>query len=318
MTTPVPERFICPPDHKHAATGTCYVFHKCRCDACRAGRSAAATSRNRQKAYGRYDHGLVDAAPVREHIQYLQSCGLGWKRIAEISGAGTTAIGSLIYGRKGGTSDPRKGEVIKRTTREKADRILAVKPDLSLLAAGAYISSRGVHRRVQALVARGWSQSKLSAMVGREPGNWFTMMQAPSVTVALHREFAEIYERLWNEEPPHADHRDKIAYSRSINYAAARRWLPPLAWDDIDTDVEPPAQEETVGIDEALVLLAIAGEQVRLTPEERRAAVTELNASRLNDSVIAERLHVTTRTVLRIRQELDLAAAVGADKQIVA
>jgi hypothetical protein len=26
---------ICPPDHKHAETGTCYQHHGCRCDPCR-------------------------------------------------------------------------------------------------------------------------------------------------------------------------------------------------------------------------------------------------------------------------------------------
>lgn len=31
------EHGICPPQHKHAVTSTCYQRHKCRCEACRAG-----------------------------------------------------------------------------------------------------------------------------------------------------------------------------------------------------------------------------------------------------------------------------------------
>lgn len=297
---------ICPPEHKHASTGTCYVVHKCRCQSCRKGRADAARARNKAKAYGRFDTGLVDAEPVREHLEMLQAFGLGWKRIAALSGVGNTAVESLIYGRKGGNNDPRKGEVIKRTTREKAQKILAVKPDVALLAGRALIPSRGTHRRVQALVARGWSQSKLAAMVGMERGNWWSMMQNDTVTVATHRAVAEVYERLWNVAPPQGEHRDRIAYSRALAYAGQRRWLPPLAWDDIDNDVEPPAPIEGSDIDEMAIDLAVSGEKVRLNSAEQRHAVRRLHAEKWSDPRIAATVGVTSRTVLRIRQELGL------------
>jgi transcriptional regulator with XRE-family HTH domain len=258
--------------------------------------------------YGRYDNGLTDAEPVREHLRYLQNSGLGWKRIATLSGVGKTAIESLIYGRKGSTTDPRKGEVLMRTTRTKAAAILAVKPDLALLAGGASISARGTHRRIQALVSRGWSQSKLSALVGMDPSNFWGLMRREKVSVTTHRVVAEIYDRLWNEEPPKAEWRDKIAYSRSISYAKQRRWLPPLAWDDIDTDTEPPVQDEIGGIDVMAVELAMSGERMRLSPPERREAITRLHAHRWSDQRIAEQIGVAPRTVWRIRQELGLEA----------
>ena len=39
---------VCPPWHDHAATGTCYGNHKCRCDPCRAA-SSARQKKNRMR-----------------------------------------------------------------------------------------------------------------------------------------------------------------------------------------------------------------------------------------------------------------------------
>jgi hypothetical protein len=50
------------------------------------------------------------------------------------------------------------------------------------------------------------------------------------------------------------------------------------------------------------------GERVRLTPAERREAVTRLHRLRWSDGRIAEALHCADRTVLRIREELHLEA----------
>lgn len=309
---------ICPDDHKHAETGTCYVIHKCRCGNCRTAIAERAQRRNRLKMYGRYDNGLVDAAPVREHVEYLQAFGYGWKRIAELSGVGNTAISQLIYGRKGSNSDPRKGEQLKRVSRTKADRILAVKPNIDTLAGGALVPARGTARRVQALVACGWSQSKLAGMLGMELSNFGKMLHRDQVTAATHRSVAELFDQLWDQQPPKAERHDSSAFTRSIRYAKARRWLPPLAWDDIDNDVEPPLPDEEAGLDEIAIELAMSGEPVRLSHAERRAALAALCALKLSDGEISRRLRIADRTVLRIRQELGIAASVGADGQVVA
>ncbi|WP_336642313.1 hypothetical protein [Microbacterium sp. MMO-56] len=263
------------------------------------------------KAYGRYDTGLVDADPVREHLIMLGEFGLGYKRVAAIAGLGITPVRNVIWGRQ--DPGPRKGEMQKRIKRETAEAILAVKPDISLLAGGARIPARGAHRRLQALVARGWSQSKLSDRLGQGRGNFGLMMNRDHVTADLHRRVAQLFDELWDQLPPNEEWRDKIAYSRTIAYATQRRWLPPLAWDDIDNDIEPPVaveetDEEGVDVDEMAVELAISGDRVRLTPAERRECVRRLHASRWSDGRIAETIHCADRTVLRIREELGLEA----------
>lgn len=307
---------ICPPDHKHGTSGTCYVHHQCRCEGCSKARSAHDLARRKLQAYGRYDTGLVDAEPVREHILALSEFGIGYKRIATVSGVGVTAVRNLVWGRQ--DPGPRKGELQKRVKRETAEAILSVQFDVSNLADGGKLSAQGTHRRLQALIARGWSMSKLSTRLGIGVGNFSSLMQREQVFARTHRQVAELFEELWDQLPPREEWRDKIAYSRSVAYAKARRWLPPLAWDDIDTDPEPPlAEADEDSIDPVAVDLACAGERVRLSAAERRAAVTQLQKQGLADSAIAERLNLAARTVLRIRTELGLAAAVDAGKNRV-
>lgn len=298
---------ICPPDHRHGEVGTCYVHHQCRCDDCVTSQTKRNYRRLQLKAYGRYDTGLVDADPVREHLIMLGEFGLGYKRVAAIAGLGITPVRNVIWGRQ--DPGPRKGEMQKRIKRETAEAILSVKPDLTLLAGGARIPARGTHRRLQALVARGWSQSKLADRLGMERGNFGRMMSCDHVTADVHRRAERLFDEFWDQMPPNEEWRDKIAYTRTLAYAKQRRWLPPLAWDDIDNDVEPPVAEDyEVGIDEMAVELAIAGERVRLTPAERRECVTRLHAARWSDGRIADTIHCAEKTVGRIRDELGLAA----------
>jgi len=310
-----PGKTICPADHKHDGSSTCYIQHQCRCVPCKVHHSNMEKYRQKQKAYGRFDTGLVDAEPVREHMMMLAGFGLGYKRVAALAGIGITPARNLIWGRQ--EPGPRYGEMQKRVKRETAEALLAVRPDIHNLASRAYISSRATHRRLQALVAIGWSQSKLAGRLGVDPGNFHGLMNSEQVTVRRHLQVADLFEELWNRRPPAEGHRDKIAYSRSLSYAKKRRWLPPLAWDDVDTDPEPPVSDEPGGVDEVRVFLAVSGDRVRLTPEERRAAVVELHRARLSDTAIGGRLHCAPRTVIRIRQDLDLPAVVGADKELI-
>lgn len=299
-----PGTFVCPPEHKHGGSGVCYTMHHCRCDECRRVRSETDRRRAKLHAYGRWVDPYVSADVVREHLAYLQQSGMGYKTIAHAAGVSVTGIRSLIYGRQ--DPGPRYGEMPKRLLREKAVKLLAVRPAIENLAGGAKISSRGVHRRIQALVAIGWSQSKLAERIGMNPTNMGAMLQRPQVMASTHRAVAAVYEELWNKPPAHSVWREKIAYARSLSYARKHGWLPPMAWDDIDNDVTPPTVDDVPAVDEVALELAIAGERVKLSPAELRAGVVRLHESRWSDSRIAERLGCAQRTVLRIRQELGL------------
>ncbi|PPH51227.1 hypothetical protein [Rathayibacter sp. AY1E1] len=305
----------CPADHDHASSSVCYKQHRCRCEECHQRQSGIRRSRQRAAAYGRYVSPLVPIGPVREHVLMLQSYGFGWKRIARLAGVGETAMSSVIYGRKGSASDPRRGEVLARISRVNAAKILQVQPDLDLLAAGAHISSRGVHRRVQALVSRGWSMSRLSRELGLSQQNFPRMMKSDLVTVQRHREVAAMYERLWDKVPSHDTTPMLISFRHAKNHAARNGWLPPLAWDDIDTDATPPtageAPEEAEEVDEIAVELAATGAPGDYTHAERKAAVLLLAGRGLSDGEIGSRLGRSSDAVFKIRARAGVASPIG-------
>lgn len=283
--TPAPRRKInrtvCPDDHGHGDTTVCYVQHQCRCDPCTDNRVAREAQRRKLKAYGRYDTGLVDVTEVREHVLMLGEFGIGYKRVAELAGfKSSTPVRTILWGRQ----DPgRVGEMQKRIKRETAEKILAVKPVIENLAPKQPVPALGTHRRVQALVARGWSVSRIGERLGWTPANFWSLMQKGTVGAATHIAVAALYEQLWDQEPPRGEWHEKAAYTRAVNYATRRGWLPPLAWDDIDTDPTPEAEqsEQTKGerVLEDVEWLLESGEpaaQVALAVDRKPDAIAKL------------------------------------------
>lgn len=235
----------------------------------------------------------------------LGEFGMGYKRVAMVAGLGVTVVRQLIWGRQ--EPGARNGEIPKRVKRETAQKILAVRPSVEHLAGGAPIPARGTHRRVQALTARGWSVSSIGARIGWSAANFHKMMKSEQVSATTFRAVRDLYDELWDADPPESTQRERISASRARKYAADRGWVPPMAWDDIDTDPEPASQEEPdVLIDEQAIELAISGVQVNLSIEERRVVVKRLHGERFSDRSIARHAGITDRTVLRIRQELGL------------
>lgn len=178
----------------------------------------------------------------------------------------------------------------------------------------------GTQRRVKALIAIGWSQQKIAIGCGMLPAAvWRLLDQNRALVERVTAErVADLYEQLWNQRPIVTTSRQMQGFHRVTNYAAARGWLPPLAWDDIDTDPEPPAVEPGEFVDEILVQNVCNGQPGRLNRLERIEAIRILNARYLSDAEIATALGVADRTVWRIRQAEHIAAALGADGMPIA
>lgn len=300
-------REVCPPDHAHEGTSVCYIQHRCGCDACRRSQAERHARRKRLKLYGRWDSGLVAADPVRAHLRALGEYGIGWKRSAALAAVSKTTVYQLLYGR----SEPgrRHGERAKRVKRETAERILALRPDVALMADAALVPSRGARRRVEALVAAGWPVDRIARRLGRSGSNLWTTVCGDHVRVSTHREIAALFDELALIDPPCASNYERAASERARRRARTRGWLPALAWDDIDLDEAPPApDEEPIEFDEVTVLLAIDGALPHLSPGERRECVRRLHAAFWSDRRIAERIGCADKTVFRIRHELELRA----------
>lgn len=229
-------RFICPPEHDHGGSGTCYNQHHCHCDACRDGR--AAYQRELRRIHAQQQFGVV--GPLER----------------------------------------------------------------------ALVDGRGTRRRLQALVARGWSMSQLGELLGVRATNMPNVLRRDRVRASTRAAVHELYERVWALEPPQATPWQRRSVSMAKSYAQARGWVPPMAWDDIDSDETPPAAD-FIGpdfVDEQVVQLAIEGHRTAMTHEERCEVVRRLHRERWGDPHIASVAGMAAETVRRIRQELALPA----------
>lgn len=208
-----------------------YVIDKCRCRPCRDAASKYARDLDRRHLYGKPTY--VNAEPARSHVQSLQAQGMGWKRVARAAGINTSVMWKLLYG------DPSRPQAPSRRIRPATEAaILTVRLNL---AGGAKVDSTGTTRRIQALVAIGWSQSKIAARLGVTPANFLNLSHGRTgVTTARAKAVADLYDELWNTAPPRAGHRDEGAYTRSVRYAALAGWAVPMAWDE-DTINNPDA-----------------------------------------------------------------------------
>lgn len=243
--------------HAHA-TYACYVLDACRCPPCATAARDYERNRVRAHAYGRYA-GLVDAEPARQHVEALTAAGVGLKRVAKVSGVAHGNLWKLMYGKRrpDGSMTPSR-----RVRWETAVRIMVVpipdSPTSTTLSAGASVPAVGTRRRLQALLALGWSQSKLGERLGVEPGNFTALMKQTQVSARRARAVAALYDQLWNTPAVGTDHRSKISVSRALGRAAKEGWLPPMAWADADID-DPAAHPNASGYDSELVEAVMAG-----------------------------------------------------------
>ena len=316
VSRPVRDRSlsVCPDDHPHDLE-TCWLGHNCRCEQCRHLRKMERQRRrNRMVAYGRsYVEERVPVGPVRDHVVALMAHA-GLERIADAAQVSRSLLLDIYFGYRGRQKAHRRSEP-QSVRASLAERVLAVTPEML---DAAFVPSVGTVRRLQALVAVGYSESELASRLGVLVTNLSGIIlgKRSRVTAATYEAVRELFAECWAHPK-----RGRVG-ERSRALAKSHRWVGPLAWDDIDDPRETPnLAGEFTGepqLDEIAIEEAMLGRPVKLRHGERREVVRRLNALKLNDQEIATRMHIADRTVLRIRQELGLAAAVGADRQVVA
>lgn len=205
-----------------------YTMDRCHCGPCRAANRDYQAQLRRAHAYGQAD--LVPADRAREHVQRLRAAGMGVNRIAAVSGVPLSVLSRLLW------ADHRNGRVAKRMRRSTEAKLLALDVDL---ATSALVPGVGSRRRLQAMVALGWTQKRLAQLLGVEPENLRVTMRSERVFRSTSERVAELYERIGDEPPPVRNHWEAGAVTASRRRAAEAGWLPPAAWDDPDTDPEP-------------------------------------------------------------------------------
>jgi hypothetical protein len=135
--------------HRHG-TRVAYVKDRCRCPDCTAANTAASRAANRERICGRWQP-YLDARRVREHIATARAAGIGVERIACLAGISDSHVRGLA--KEGVGASPGTRRVRPRT----AARVLNIRIDAASRAPHTRVDATGTRRRLQVLVAIGWT-----------------------------------------------------------------------------------------------------------------------------------------------------------------
>lgn len=195
-----------------------YKLNGCRCRVCVA--AVSEYNRRRQMAVtaGTW---RVDAGLVREHLAVLSARGMGYKRCALVAGVSRSTVRRILYG-AGGRPAPAT------TRHDIATKLLALDVDLG---GAALVDALGTVRRIQALTAIGWTLTDTGRALGWTSSNLGLLLRQDKVLRRTADAVAGLYERRSGTTGPSG---------RARRMAAARGWVPPLAWTNIDDPREKP------------------------------------------------------------------------------
>ncbi|MCR6647772.1 MAG: hypothetical protein NVV70_06385 [Cellulomonas sp.] len=170
---------------------------------------------------------LVPATRVRRHIEHLRAAGGSVRGIAECAGVAPTAVSRIASGRQ------------PTTTAKVARAILSVRPE-SILArphGPGFVPNLGARRRIQALLALGWTHAGITARMGTKTTSQLVLHQVGDwIARETHDAVVSAYAALAMTPGPS---------ERTRRRAVARGYAPPLAWDDDNLD-DPNAQPQGV------------------------------------------------------------------------
>lgn len=219
--------------HEHG-TRDAYLTDKCRCAPCKEARRVYAAQYRKQKAYGRSRTHQVDAALARAHVRKLMGMGWSVELIAKGAGVACTTLARILYGRGG---MPPVATITARTH----DRILSFSPERErerCEGTGAErIDATGTRRRLQALVAVGYSTILLSKLLGKDRSFVQRRLEATGVAPATAAAVKALYDRIWDVPPPSATPGERQAITVAKRLAASNGWHVPMAWDDDAIDL---------------------------------------------------------------------------------
>lgn len=104
------------------------------------------------------------------------------------------------------------------------------------------VSALGTRRRIEALMALGWSGQLIAEALGGGI-DWDEVRQyrtRAQVKRSTHERVAAVYDRLSMTLPVGRTRYERQTISRTRNYARRMGWAPPLAYDNIDDPAEQP------------------------------------------------------------------------------
>jgi hypothetical protein len=101
----------------------------------------------------------------------------------------------------------------------------------------AYTDPAGTRRRIEALIAIGWSMSAIDAMLGWKVSRTSCLLSDPTnITRRNAARIAALYDKLWDKPAPARNRQERHSRSYALCLAKKRGYLKPLCWDDETID----------------------------------------------------------------------------------
>jgi hypothetical protein len=283
--------------HPRGATHRSGHVMTSRTEADRAHDRAYDRHRRRHIRNGTWHH-RMPTDRIRQHLSLLTDAGMSLNAIARAAQISPRTIWPITRSAYPHVQGPTGAA------------ILAVQPPSKPPLPAGMADATGTSRRLQALVAIGYSISDLSRGLGyknmQQVWEW-TRHRQPTLAETSAERVSALYERLSGTPGPS---------TRARNDARRNEWLPPLAWED--TDIDDPAAEGDVGgdgadiVDPVAIQLALAGGRPfkALRPAEQTALFRD--TADWGVTRLADRLGMSTTTVARWRGRVAQAEEVAA------
>lgn len=170
------------------------------------------------------DTELLDASTAREHITALRAKGFGLRAISKASGVPISSLKEIVIGYRG----TRRGTYRRRVRPHVHDAIMAV-PIPDETRDWSKVNAIPIVRRLEALVAAGYTRAYLAQRIGMSQQNMGRLMLVTDGQVSTVN--AEKVRELFGEL------RDTPGESRwAINEGERRGWIPAYAWDEDKID----------------------------------------------------------------------------------
>jgi len=250
-------------------------------------RKAWEVAYQRDRAAGRARY--VDAEPTRARLAELAAAHVPIRALARAAALSDTGVKAILDGSRTHVQQLTAARVAKTSLRG----IYAEQHS-------GHVPRAGAVRRVQALMAMGWSHQELDRAGVPNTARLLTGT-GNLVTIQRWREISELYDRLSMTPGPSPQTR---GWAKTLGYA------PPLAWDEDTIDdprAQPHGKDEEHSPGQVIDMVAIRrtldepGTNAALTPQEQVIAMRAMAARGRSDAHIGERLGVSDRTVLRWR-----------------
>lgn len=231
---------VVPTKHGHVPT-----YKKgCRCGPCTAANTEYHAEYRRRVREGRPTTNLVDAGPVRAHVQALMALGATRRQIMAAAGVEEGFVTNLLVGA------PSKGKGPARRVSPRSARLVLALPLEPSVVVGEWrvppwstVCGDPIRRRARALYALGYSPIWQAEQIGMSTGAMRHLIATPGRDVAARfaARLRDLYARVSSVRPegPEAD------AARAA--ATARGWtLVPADWDDDFMDLSDAAMDKAL------------------------------------------------------------------------